>query len=903
MLRPAVGPLLPAFLACSLLVQAAQPVTSPKQQFGFDVGEDYQLANYKQLVAYWKKLEHESQRLKVVDIGTTEEGRTMVMGVISSPDNIKKVERYRDVARHLAQVDGLDDTAARKLAAEGKVIVWISGGLHASETLGSQQLIETVYQLVNGTDAETARILDNVIVLAVPANPDGIDFISDWYMRSPDPKARQVADYPHLYQKYAGHDNNRDFYAATQSETKAMLRVMFKDWFPQVVYDHHQAGPPGTVMFAPPFRDPFNYVIDPRVISGIDAFGAAMMNRFLAEGKPGVTVRSGMRYSTWYNGGLRSVGYYHNVIALLTETIGSPTPMNIPFDPALQLPHGDLLSPVEPQPWHMRQSVEYSLTASRAVLDQAARQRFELLWGIYAMGRDAIAKGSRDTWTVTPDRVAKAKEALAKEPKGRKDQAAFQRTFRRLEDRDARGYILPSDQPDFLTATRFINTLMENAVKVHRATEAFEAGGRRYPAGSYVVLCNQPYRAHVIDMFEPQHHPDDVAYPGGPPIPPYDLAGWTLALQMNVKFDRLLEGFTGQFQELKALQPPPPGKVTKGAAGHAFSTRQNDAFKVLNDLQAAGMHVSRLRHELGSLPAGSFFVPNEGDIGTRLEKLAQETGVNFEGLDVAPGEAAALKPVRVGLWDEYGGSKPSGWTRWVLEHFDFPFKVVYVPELDAGNLREKFDVLVFVTGAIPAMKEVKGSTTPAPAPPARIPEEYRAHYGSISAARTLPALRAFLEAGGTVLTLGSSTNLAADLGLPVASQIADAGGKPLLREKFYIPGSLMRARVDTTHPLAWGMENQADFMFELSPVFRPPPAEAAAVVKAVAWYDEAEPLRSGWAVGQPLLKGGLAVAEAHVGAGHLILCGPEIAYRAQPHGTFKFLFNGIVNAGMAEAVP
>jgi hypothetical protein len=973
-------------------------VTSPKEQFGFNIGDDYHLANYQQLTAYWQKLDRESDRVKVVSIGQTEEGRPQWMAVVSSPANLRRADHYRDITRRLALAEGLTDARARELARQGRVIVWISGGLHASETLVAQQLIETVYQLASRNDAETRRILDQVIVLAVLANPDGMDLVADWYMREPDPKKRVAGNYPRLYQKYIGHDNNRDFYAVTQAETKNMCRVLFREWFPQIVYDHHQSGPPGTVMFAPPFRDPFNYRIDPRVISGIDALGAAMMNRFLAEGKPGVTVRSGARYSTWWNGGLRSITYYHNMIGLLTETIGSPTPITIPFDPRLQLPRGDLPAPIEPQPWPFRNSVEYSLTANYAVLDYAARHREQLLWNAYALGRDAIAAGSRDSWTPSPTQMARAQAELKKRADAEKKAAQakakskakssakssttqkaapkadsrqdFTRFFRDPKERNPRGYIVPADQDDFGTATRFINTLIENGIRVLRATNAFAHAGRAYPAGSFLVPCNQAFRAHVLDMFEPQDHPNDLQYPGGPPIPPYDIAGWTLAMQMAVQFDRAWDEVRGPFAEVRDVLRPPPGKVinTQTAAGFYLRADANDAYRAVNRLHVIGDPVQRLTgavtNAAGVFAPGTFYLPARAHTLAQLHLLAADTGVTFIGGPAPPPEQLAiLRKPRVGLWDRYGGSMPSGWTRWILERFEFPFEVVFPPRLDAGRLREQFDVLIFVTGAIPA----RNTNAPAGATSgdsgesasassggsggslseANLPPEYRGRRGSITARTTIPQLREFIAAGGVVLTIGSSTQLAEHLGLPLENHLVEpakaarndedkdqdkdegkdgakpAKPKPLPREKFYIPGSLVRARVDTTHPLAWGMSERADFMFQASPVFRlappkpetpvdegtggngdqhPPSAPAAApdltLVTRVAWYDEKAPLRSGWALGQEYLQDGWAVVEAKLGAGSVALFGPEIAFRAQPHGTFKLLFNGILNAGM-----
>ncbi len=895
-----------------VIVEAAPRLTTPQQHFGFNPGDDYHLPTYRQLTNYWHTLDRESDCLKVVPIGVTEEGRPMVMAVISAPGNLRRVARYRDIARRLALAEDLSDAQARVLADQGRVIVWISGGLHATETLGSVQLVETVYQLISRQDAETRRIRENVIVLAVPANPDGMDLVGDWYMREPEPSRRSLANLPRLYQKYIGHDNNRDFFALTQAESKALSRVLFRDWFPQIVYDHHQSSPPGTVMYAPPFRDPFSYRIDPRVRSGVEQLGAVMMNRFLAEDKPGVTVRSGARFSAWWNGGLRSINYYHNVIGLLTETIGNPNPIQIPFNPMLQLPRGDLPAPVAPQPWHLRQSVDYSVTANYAVLDYASRYRTELLWTHYAMGRDAIARGRRDHWTPSPSHIEqvqatmKQAQTAAKFASAKKAASpphatnAFDRFFRDPSRRDARGYIVPSDQADLGTATRFINMLIESGVRVHRATNDFTYAGHTYPAGSFVIRCDQAYRAHVLDMFEPQDHPNDVPCPGGPPTPPYDLAGWTPALQMNVKFTRVFTDLAGPLAVCADVQPLPFGRIDHAAEadGFLFRADANDAFRAVNRLHAAGHPVGRLAgawtNATDHFAAGTFWLPRRPDTLPLLQTLVMRLPVVFTGIRSQPAVAVvALPPVRVGLWDRYGGSIPSGWTRWVLEQFEFPFETVFAPRLDAGNLRDQFDVLIFVTGAFPP---ASGATNP---PPAGIPAEWRDRWGGVSVQRTAPALRTFLEAGGVMLTIGSSTDLAKHFDLPLTSHLVTTNdhGKeiPLPRAQHYIPGSLVRVRVNPEHPLAWGAEEWMVVMLRSSPVFR-----STEIFTPVAWFDEPAPLRSGWTLGQEWLQNGIAIAEARVGAGRLVLFGPEIVFRAQSHGTFKFLFNGILNAGTVQ---
>ncbi|MFO0851346.1 MAG: M14 metallopeptidase family protein [Gemmataceae bacterium] len=896
-------------------------VTTPKAHFGFDMGADYCLANYQQLAAYWKKLQGESDRIKLADIGKTEEGRPQLMAVVTSPSNHKRLDRYRDIARVMAKAEGVSEEAARLLAADGKAVVWIDGGLHASETLCAQVLIETVYRFLAGTDPETLRILDDVVILFVHANPDGHDLVADWYMKEADPKKRTLSGLPRLYEKYAGHDNNRDFYAGNLAETRNLNRVMYREWLPQIVYNHHQTGPAGTVLFCPPFRDPFNYRIEPLAMNGIDAVGAAMMQRFLVEGKPGATSRSGATYSTWYNGGLRTTCHFHNMIGLLTETIGSPTPTQIPFVPAKLLPKGDYLAPIPPQPWHFRQSVEYSVTANRAVLDYASRHREQLLFNIWRMGRNGIEAGNRDTWAVTPKVVAAATKDRPATGKGKGKggaggATAFDRAFRDPALRDPRGYVLPADQADFLTATKFVNCLLGTGVTVHRATAAFTAGGTEYPAGSYVVKCAQAFRPHVLDMFEPQDHPNDFAYPGAPPTRPYDTAGYTLAYQMGVKFDRLLDKFDGPFEEIKGLEvPPPPAKVVGegDAAGFVLSGRTNDSFRAVNRLLKAGEEVRRLTAPTTlagvEQPAGTFFVVRKPSTRPLLEKLAAELGTGFTGSTIAPeANTVRLKPVRVGLSDRYGGSMPSGWTRLILERFEFPFEVVFANELDRGNLRDRFDVLLFPDGAYAgrgAAPKKGGGGDGGDAPPADAAGELaeaRAQRRAISSALTVPKLREFVEAGGTLLAIGGSTELGKELGVPLVNHLtfpADGTNapKPLPPEKFYVPASVLRVKLDPAHPLAWGVGDGADVMFASSPTFRLP---ADGKQTRVAWFDGKAPLRSGWAWGQEALDGGAAVVEAKVGNGTVVLYGPQVLFRAQPHGTFKLVFNAIARAGSSS---
>jgi hypothetical protein len=904
--------LLCAFLLCSTAASRAQDVparaiTTPNAQFGHDIGDDYFLVNYTQYVDYLRKIARESDRMTLVDIGRTEEGRPELMAIITSPENHRKLAQYKAMNRKLALADGLTDEEARRLAKAGKAVVWIDGGLHANEVLGAQQLIETIYRLNAKMDPETLRILDDDIILCVLVNPDGMELVSNWYMRQPDVLDRSLSDVPRLYQKYAGHDDNRDFYMMNLSETANANQVLYREWFPVILYNHHQTGPAGAVLFAPPFRDPFNYNVDPLVVLGIDLVGAAMHTRLAAEGKPGAVMRSAAPYSTWFNGGIRTTAYFHNQIGILTETIGSPTPEQIPFVPEMQLPRADVPNPIAPQTWHFRQSIEYSITNNYAILDIASKRKEDFLFNMYKMGKNAIEKGSRDSWTMHPSRIEAARLALRSPvrlrggaPSMARGNDVYATVLHDPAARDPRGFILSADQPDFLTATKFVNILIKAGIVVHRATAPFTVAGKLYPAGSYVVKSAQAFRAHLMDMFEPQDHPDDVPYPGGPPRPPYDATGYNLAYSMGIVFDRILDAFDGPFEALANVVVPPPGRVTAAPAGGGYllSHQVNDAFVAVNRLLKAHEEVDWLTSATTvngkTYPVGTMFIPATRAALVILQKTAADKGLHIDPIaEVPPGGRMALKPVRIGLWDEYGGSISSGWTRWLFEQYEFPFDLVYPQTLDAGNLNATFDVLVFPDGAIPVRDFLNGNQPP----PASVPAEFRGRLGQVSISRTVPAIRAFVEHGGTVLTIGSSTILGQHLGLPVRDALAEltpAGNeRPLPREKFYIPGSILDARIDNTKPLAYGMGEHAMVFYDESPAFHLLPDAAQSGVTPIAWYENGSPLRSGWALGQHYLDQAVSIVDASLGRGHVVLFGNEVAWRAQPHGTFKLLFNGV----------
>ena len=818
------------------------------------------MANYTELTDYWKLLATKSDRLTVESIGKTEDGRDQMMCIITDPGNRRNLETIRKNNERLAMAKSFkNDDEVKQFVKNQKAVIWIDGGLHANEVLETQHLIEMAYRLTSQDDPETKRVLKDCVILLVHANPDGNDWVSNWYMRRTDPKTRSMAGLPYLYQKYCGHDNNRDFYANNMSETRNINRILYSQWYPQVVYNHHQSAPAGIIMFCPPFRNPFNYNMDPMVEIATDLVGTHMHQRMISEGKPGTAMRNTTLYSTWWNGGLRTTTYFHNMVGILTETFGSPNPAPLPFVEKYQIPSTDVPLPVEGgKMWHIRDSLEYEISANYAILDYASRYRERMLFDFYRAGRNSVERGSKDSWSRYPSRITKYGADALKKP----------------ELRDARAYIMPSDQRDFATATKFIKKLMECGIEVHRLTK--DTG--TWPKGSFVVMCNQSYRPHILDMFEPQDHPNDFQFPGGPPIPPYDSAGYTLAFQMGVKFDRVLEAPKLYTELVDLAHLGLEAKLPKDTNTIFLPASQNDSYTVANRAWKAGLEVGN----------ASYGMSVKGDSSTLAEitKGLPNLVVNSDG---PTGGLSSLAKPRIALWDQYGGSIESGWIRYTLEQFGFDFDVVYPPNLENDDLRSKYDIIIFPNGAgVRANQAGAGSGGNNLADDMTIPFRYRLRMGSMSTG-TVRHVEKFVREGGLIFCIGSTaTSFAQQMKLPVKSAIVDDKGAALPNTKFYIPGSILQLKIPQINPFTRGMGETLDVMFENSPSFR-----ITGTGDAIGIYDSEKPLRSGWAWGQEVLKGSAGVVDVVLDKGHVVLVGPEILFRGQNHGAYKLLMNAI----------
>ncbi len=899
-------------LATNVAAQS-RPITNPETVLKAKPGSDYFLANYKQISDWLQRVATESDRMKLISIGKTAEGREQYVAIISSPENIRNLDKYRAISQQLALAKGLSDDQAKALSREGKAVVLIDAGLHATEVVNAQSHIQLIHEMLTRNDAETTRLLNDTIGLYVFANPDGLDLVANWYMRPADKLKRDSNTIPVLYQKYVGHDNNRDSFASNQPETTNMNRLAYRDWFPQILYNQHQTGPVGTVVFIPPFRDPYNFNNEPLVINGTDAVGTAMHARLIAQGKAGSVSRSGAPYSTWFNGGIRTVGYFHNQIGILTEIIGNPTPMEIPLVPAKQLAGQDAYMPIGPQKWHFQQSIDYVKEMSRAILDYASRNREDVLYNRYVMGRNQIQKGSEDSWVVTPKRIEAAKaaaESMKKDGGGSAlddlagyntrdivPSSIYKTVLQDPKYRAPRAFVIPADkQADMPTTVAFLNSLIKTGIEVEQAPQGFSYGGKRYAPGSYIVRSDQAFRPHVLDMFEPQDHPQDFAYPGGPPIRPYDITGYTLAYQMNVTFDRLLDGAPAHFTPVPdVIETPPAGRIIgTGSAGYVVDHGTNNSFTLTNRLLKAGAPVFWLKQATSvggaQLAPGALWIPAGGAAKGIVDTAVRTLGIDAHAVAAKPaGDTVKLKPVRIALVDHYGGSMASGWNRWIFEKYEFPYSVVYPQELDKGGLNAKYDVIVVQSDVLgrPGRPPQKQPVA------ADLPAEWRMALGHVTSEKTVPQLASFAKAGGTVVAVGNATRLGPELGLPVYNALTsvDASGKrtELPSTKFYVPGSVLQAKVDPTDPLAYGVPETLDVFYNNNPTYSFTPGQAG--VRRVSWFASDDPLRSGWAWGQKALNGTATVIDGTLGKGHVYLLAPEVTQRGQAYASFKFLFN------------
>ena len=861
-------------------VLSQQAVPSPSSVFGFEPGADNTLATYDQVVEYFRRVDQASDRVQLMDAGVTSQGRRFVFALVSSPANLARIDRLREIARRLAQPEGLSDEDARALAREGRAFVHIDGGLHSTEVAAPQHvplLVDTI--LRRAAEPAMAKILDEVVLMLWPTiNPDGHQMVAEWQMANPPAGGRGAPPLPALYQDFVGHDNNRDAYMLNMIESRTMEHT-WRQWEPQIIYVHHQSAPFPTRIWLPPFAEPIATDAPYLMSRTVNMIGMAIAMGLEERGQVGAT-HMGTGYDAWYPGYIDYLPMFKNVAAFWTETQGNGaaprTSARDDISTGMQRPQALYASPWLGGTWRLRDAVEYMQTASLAVLNFAARYRENLLYNRYQSGRDQIVRGR----TGAPY-----------------------------------AWVFPERQRDSVAAVELLRRLAFGGVRVYRYREESTVDGMRLPAGTWVVPSDQPFAALAREVLEVQRYPEIRPLPDGPLDQPYDAAGWTLPLAMGVEMltatwqinysslqplapppaPRITpvpyEGATGgrdaapfdsapglgfdAHPEARAIVPP-PGRLTGSGPALAVNPAETNAFRAVNQARAAGAAV---RFVAGPGPDDSRYVIDglsaeaQNDLVAALALSAERTAA-FSG--------APPRPVRVGLYD-VPTSMDHGWTRWVLERYGFDYARVTGEDVERGALADRVDVLVITDearGVLPGGgrggRGGPGGQGRGGAPDPAVQAAALARVG---------ALDSFVRGGGTLVCLNRSGVAAIEqLSLPVRNAVAG-----LSREEFSGSGSLLRVATDSSHPVMAGMPNEAAVFFDGSPVFE---TLGGFRGRVLAYYPTAGPLlRSGFLLGSSHLEGRAAALDVEHGDGHVILVGFRPQWRGQTFGTFRVLFN------------
>jgi len=832
--------------------QETSPVPSaplaPEVYLGHPVGADFRLVGWDSITGYFNLLADASAALRVDTVGRTTQGRPLVVATLTAPANMRRLEEIRLSQAKLADPRRLEGGELEALLQSQPAVVLIANNIHSTEIASSQEAMELAYALI--TDPELLEALESVVVLLIPSvNPDGEQMVVDWYARTLG-TPYEGSSMPWLYHPYVGHDNNRDFFMLTQVESRLVNDLLYGRWFPEVVYDVHQMGNRGPRFFVPPFDDPANPNIDPLLVRMISLFGLQMATDLEAAGKSGVV--TGERFDLWWPGGLRTVPARHNMVGILSEAANARLASPIFQEPGAtdrQPDYGiDYPNPWPGGWWRIRDIVDYELIAARAVIRLAARERRELIRNYVELGRRAIEAGDNEP------------------------------PF---------AYVVPASQRDPGSAASMLELLRRAGVEVHRAESRFQADGVEYAAGDWVVLMAQPYRAHAKDLLERQSYPDRRLYPGGPPEAPYDAAGWSLPLQMGVEARQVRTPFEASLRLEAGTIRPPAGRVAGAGPAFLLSNATNAANLAIHRVLASGGEVAFLSEPLSAggrrWPVGSVLLsgPSARD---QLAELAASEGLSAESFS---GDLTGyrLAELRVALYQPWTASMDEGWTRWVFETWELPYRTLHDAEVRAGDLRSRYDVIVLPD--ISAQSIIEGRR------PGTVPAEYAGGIGEAGVA----AIRAFVREGGTLVCIDESSDFAIEqLRLPVQN-VRPSSAEQRTGNAFYAPGSILAVIMDPTHPLGFGMPEAAVVFYSNSAILQAD--EAAASVAVVARYPETEQLLSGYALHSEFLSGKAALVEARSGAGRAVLFGFGPQRRAQSHETFKVLFNAVYRGALS----
>jgi hypothetical protein len=851
-----------------LHAQAPAPVPSPAAFFGFQVGTDDKLARWDRIVDYMRLVASASPKVRVRELGKTTLGNPFIAVEVSAAPTLADADRYKRLQRRLYFQEGTPTPAERdEVFKSGKAVVVITCNLHSTEIGASQMAIELVHKLATDESPVVRKILDSVILVLVPsANPDGQTMVVDWFNKNLGTEF-ESSSLPYLYHPYVGHDDNRDMYMLTQKESQLTAHLLWRDWFPIIWLDEHQQGNSGARIFVMPATDPINPNVHPLIYRWNGILGQAQGAALEAAGKNGIIYNS--TYTNFWQGAMAWSGWWHNQVGLLTEVasarVASPVeqrravagaPAAAESEPAGRRPSdvpGPLAPPRDitprteyPRPWMggrwtLRDIVDYEMIATMGLLEAAADQREVLLRQIYEVNRETVEAG-------------------------RKEEPA--------------AILIPvSTQFEPRAAVRLADKLQGAGVEVWQSGAAFDADGRSYGAGTLVVPMSQVFARYAKDLLEKQTYPEVRRTPNAPPEPPYDVTAWSLGMLMgaDVVFSRKAVPAAAQLTRLTA-PPTLAGSVTGTGTRFSFDYKGPDAALAINRLLKGGARVSIER------AAGGQAVAVTNVTRERMEKLAAELGLSVTAAAASrgatPSPGRALNAPRVGLYQSWTANMDEGWTRWVLEQWEFSPKTLHNDEIKAGKLHATFDVIVMPDQQPRSILEGNGGLSVRP--------EYRGGIGG----EGLAALKAFVADGGTLVMMGSAGDLAIQH-WPIPVRNLKNG---LTRDQHYAPGTIVKVQVDTASPLGSGMPGDTFGFYNNSPFYDVVDGFASQRTAVIARYPNTDIVASGWLKGEELMAGRAAVVQIDVNPGRLVLFGLRPQHRAQTQATFPLLFNALYAA-------
>ena len=871
-------------LVSSVPLIAEKRVTSPEQAFGFKPGSDRKLADWNQLTAYFKKLSAESDRIRYEEVGKTTEGRPFITVTISSPENLAHLAHYQEIQKKLADPRTTSPEQAKKLIGEGKTVLVVTCNVHSTEIASSQSATEFAYQLATGDTPRIQSILHNAIVVLVPSlNPDGQQLVVDWYKKylgTPYEGSNPVV----LWHHYVGHDDNRDWSSFTQVETRLAVEKVINPWHPQILYDIHQMGSNGPRIYLPPWVDPVDPNVDPILVESMNALGTNTALEIGQTGKQGVLIHG--VYDFWSP--LRDYIALHNGLRVLTESasVDIASPINIPFEKLDQgigydakVATWNFPDPWKGGAWHLSDIVDYQLDAFFSIANNAAEYRERYLSNFYQIGVRALNPKTGPS-----------------------------------------AYIIPAEQTDSATTARLINILRTGEVDVERASSDFDADGKHYSSGSYIVQLAQPYGGFAKTLLEIQDYPNIPEYPGGPLQRPYDVTAQTLPLLFGVTAVPVKDKISVAGSKVDFAKPAASHfERSSSGNGYLIADNTNSSLYALFALLAKDVQAYRLTGA-GSDP-GTIYIPQQEGIDAKLETIAEKFPINIRPAAAAPtGSALLVHLPRIGLYQSWVASMDEGWTRWIFDQNGIPYTRLVDADIRKGDLNQRFDVVLIPdnsasaitsgrrgfggesTGSSPtpqAGEAAGGRRRAASAPVARAagedtargpqtPPEFKEGLGDSG----LNSLKAFAEAGGTIITLNKASEVYAG---KESGRIENALNG-IDRKAFFIPGSILQVAVDTSNPIAFGSTPTVPIFYENGPTFK-----VNGDAHSVAFFNTDKPLLSGWILGGQFLKGTSVIAEESVGKGRIVLFGFRPQYRAQSEVTYKFLFNALLYSSSKPA--